>query len=312
MRKGFLWVILLFFCNQLFAWGFEPHKLINKHAVLMLPSPLFDFYKKHIKYITEHAVDPDKKRYIDTNEAPKHYIDMELFIGIDSTPLNYNAAQKKWEKDLIKKQGSVPWTVYFTMQRLQYAFEKQNLKNILKLSAELGHYVADLHVPLDTTENYNGQLTNQHGIHKLWETEVAGIYNNYAFLPNEAQYLQKPLDSIWKWMWESHDQLTNIFACEKKCRDKNQSGLTQSYTTQTNGIMSLQNNVDFIREYDKCLKLKVNLRMEESIQHIASCIYTSWILAGQPPLPDHNELPDEVALINKENTNSHDYGSCHH
>lgn len=311
MRRGFLWVILLVFSNQLFAWGFEPHRLINKHAILLLPSPLFDFYKKHINYISAHATDPDQKRYIDTNEAPKHYIDMEYFIGIDSTPLHFNAAKSKWGERLIKEQGSVPWTVYFTMQQLKHAFEKQNLEQILKLSAELGHYVADLHVPLHTTKNYNGQLTEQHGIHKLWETEVAGIYNNYAFLPDEAQYLQNPMDSIWKWMWASHNQLNDVLECEIKCRNNKNSGLTKTYKQQKNGIMSFQNNPGFIRDYDSCLKLKVYQRMEESMQHVASCIYTSWILAGQPPLPLSDNLPEESQTIKLENASSHDHGNCH-
>lgn len=309
MRRGFLWVIFLIFSNELLAWGFEPHRLINKHAILLLPSPLFEFYKKHINYISAHATDPDQRRYIDTNEAPKHYIDMEYFIGIDSTPLNFKAAKLKWGDSLLRKQGSVPWTVYFTMQRLQRAFENQNLENILKFSAELGHYVADLHVPLHTTKNYNGQLTNQHGIHKLWETEVARIYNNYAFLPDGAQYLQNPMDSIWKWMWESHNQLNDVLECEAKCRVNKDLSLTQSFQQQNNGIMSFQNNLGFIRGYDHCLKLKVYQRMEESMQHIASCIYTSWILAGQPPLPFQNELPQEADSTHLEKV--HNHGNCH-
>jgi hypothetical protein len=36
----------------------------------------------------------------------------------------------------------------------------------------LGHYIGDAHVPLHTTSNYNGQKTNQHGIHGLWESRI--------------------------------------------------------------------------------------------------------------------------------------------
>ena len=37
------------------------------------------------------------------------------------------------------------------------------------LRADLGHYLADAHVPLHTG-NYSSQRTNQTGIHALWET----------------------------------------------------------------------------------------------------------------------------------------------
>ena len=35
------------------------------------------FYRKHIEYVTEHAVDPDKRRYAIKGEDIKHYIDID-------------------------------------------------------------------------------------------------------------------------------------------------------------------------------------------------------------------------------------------
>jgi len=59
------------------AWGFFGHKRINRMAVFTLPPELVGFYKYHIEYITEHAVDPDKRRYAVEGEAPRHYIDID-------------------------------------------------------------------------------------------------------------------------------------------------------------------------------------------------------------------------------------------
>ena len=44
-------------------WGFFGHKRINRMAVFTLPPEMVTFYKQHIDYLTEHAVDPDKRRY---------------------------------------------------------------------------------------------------------------------------------------------------------------------------------------------------------------------------------------------------------
>ena len=40
---------------------------------------MFGFYKENIEYLTEHAVDPDKRRYAVEGEAPRHYIDLDHF-----------------------------------------------------------------------------------------------------------------------------------------------------------------------------------------------------------------------------------------
>ncbi len=61
------------------AWGFFGHRLINKMAVFTLPPPLIDFYKIHIGYLIEHSVDPDKRRYATKWEAPRHFIDLDMY-----------------------------------------------------------------------------------------------------------------------------------------------------------------------------------------------------------------------------------------
>ena len=44
----------------------------------------------------------------------------------------------------------------------------------MKYSAEIGHYIADAHVPLHANSNHNGQFTNQkrHGFLKAGSQEL--------------------------------------------------------------------------------------------------------------------------------------------
>ncbi|MEO7175608.1 MAG: hypothetical protein ABIV51_07090, partial [Saprospiraceae bacterium] len=58
-------------------WGFFAHKRINQLAVFTLPPELIVFYKQHIGYITDHATDPDKRRYAVQGEAIRHFIDLD-------------------------------------------------------------------------------------------------------------------------------------------------------------------------------------------------------------------------------------------
>lgn len=61
------------------TWGFFAHKRINRLAVLTLPPDMMVFFKPHIDYLTDHAADPDMRRYASKNEAPRHYIDLDNY-----------------------------------------------------------------------------------------------------------------------------------------------------------------------------------------------------------------------------------------
>ena len=70
----------------MYSWGFYGHKKINRMAVFTLPPEMIGFYKKNIEYITEHAVDPDKRRYSTEGEAARHYIDIDHYIHDGNDP----------------------------------------------------------------------------------------------------------------------------------------------------------------------------------------------------------------------------------
>ena len=60
-------------------WGFFAHKRINRLAVLTLPPQMMVFFKRNIDYITDHAVDPDMRRYASKHEGPRHFIDLDNY-----------------------------------------------------------------------------------------------------------------------------------------------------------------------------------------------------------------------------------------
>ena len=78
---GLFFVILLFggFKEVESSWGFYAHKQINRLAVFTLPSEMIGFYKHFVQDIKENAVNPDMRRYAVKNEAPRHYIDLDVY-----------------------------------------------------------------------------------------------------------------------------------------------------------------------------------------------------------------------------------------
>ena len=61
------------------GWGFFAHQKINRLAVFTLPQEMIEFYKHHIQYISENAINPDKRRYAIEEEAARHYIDLDVY-----------------------------------------------------------------------------------------------------------------------------------------------------------------------------------------------------------------------------------------
>lgn len=279
--------LALIFCQEAFCWGFYAHKQINRHAVFLLPPGMVAFYKPHLDFITEHAVDPDKRRYIVQAEGPRHYIDLNHYgvLPFHSLPRDWGQAVIKYGEDTLVAHGIVPWWIQIMLIRLTSAFKEKNLPAILKLSAEIGHYVADAHVPLHAHSNYNGQQTGQHGIHGLWESRIPELLaeSEFDFFIGKAQYLTSPKDFIWKRMIESAAAADTVLGVEKSLTTKFRTDQKYAFE-ERNGIIIRQYSSAFTKEYNALLKGMVERRMKQSVFSIACLWYTAWVNAGQPQL----------------------------
>src|SRR5690606_32801322 len=96
-------------------------------------------------------------------------------------------------------------------------FKTKDARAILKLAADLGHYIADANVPLHTTENYNGQLTGQHGIHGLWESRLPELFTDeYDFFVGKASYVDNIQLQAWEAVIQAHEALDSVLLFENK------------------------------------------------------------------------------------------------
>ena len=305
-------VIFLGIVYSFKPWGFFGHKKINRLAVFTLPPSIFPFYKEHLNYITEHAVDPDKRRYLIATEGPCHFIDLDHYDHpFDSIPLSWNKAVIKFTEDSLRKHGIVPWHIYFTKLNLQKAFEEKNLDKILKYSADIGHYIGDAHVPLHTTHNYNGQLTNQKGIHGLWESRLVELYSKeYNYFVGKAVYIQNLQESIWKVLKESHYALDSVFRFESEITHENKF---PKFSFEQRGTATIRvYSQAFSEEYHRRLSNMVERRLSTSIKMVGSVWYTAWVDAGQPDLsslmqnkPSKSFIKELEELEKKHQTKNH-------
>jgi hypothetical protein len=280
-------LLMLLLVSDGFSWGFFGHKSINRLAVFILPPEMFGFYKMHIEYITEHAVDPDKRRYRDPEEAPRHYIDLdryEVVSPIDTMPHKWDDAVVKYTEDTLKAYGIVPWHIQIVFARLVKAFKENNTQHILKYSADLGHYVADAHVPLHSTINYNGQLTNQHGIHGFWESRLPELFSDqYDFFVGRAVYLDNTLRAAWLASETAFAAKDSVLDFERLLSER--MGDDRKFTYEMRGQTKIRTySKEFSKAYHDMLGDQVERRMKLSVLMVASFWYTAWVNAGQPKL----------------------------
>lgn len=281
------------------SWGFYAHKRINETAVFLLPTEMASFYKDHIRVITERATDADKRCYIDTAEGPRHYIDLDRFEDtVDSIPIHWSKAKEKYTERKLLAMGIIPWQIYRTYQNLVQAFVEGDVARIIRHSADLGHYVADAHVPLHTTSNYNGQLTNQIGIHAFWETRLPEMFSEqYDLFIGSAKYISDPLETAWAIAKHSNARVDSVLNIEKGLSQTFPPAEQKTYITRNNQLIQTYSD-SYATAYHDALNGMVERRFRASILQVASYWYSAWVDAGQPawhydttiPLNDREEI----------------------
>jgi hypothetical protein len=310
MMKKLSLLIVLGMCvvGNIRSWGFLSHRTINQNACLALPKPLFNFYKLHVNYLVAHATDADSRRNMVEGEACKHFIDCDYYekaAPLDTICKDWRIAITKLPEDTILKHGIVPYQCTKMMYWLTKAFEEKNVEKILKLSADLGHYIADAHVPLHTTSNYNGQKTNQHGIHSLWETKIPEHHlSNYPIFISEVNFIRNYPDSIWKAVEESYGLVNKVLFDERMAKEQTPENLQYQFT-QKGGRIIKQESAFFVKQYEEKVGLMVQNRMKSAIRMVASSWYTAWILAGEPDLSLKQTPINEIPVPTIETEESH-------
>ncbi|GAA4391564.1 zinc dependent phospholipase C family protein [Hymenobacter koreensis] len=268
------------------AWGFYGHRNINRLAVYTLPPEMVGFFKARIEYLTVNATRPDSRRNVVPGEAPRHFIDLDVYgdSAAYKLPRNYADAVARYGEDTLQRHGIVPWHVVRMKAQLTEAFRKRDADRIISLAADMGHYVADACVPLHTTHNYNGQLTGQRGIHGLWESRMPELLaSNYDFFTGPAPYLKNPTTAIWATVTRSSAAVDSVLRFEKELTQKMPEDQKYGFEERggrTNRVYSQE----FTREYHQRLNGQVERQMRYAVRMVGAFWYTCWVDAGQPDL----------------------------
>lgn len=306
MRKSLLvFIVTGYLLFLLGGWGFFGHKKINRLAVFCLPPEMIGFYKGNIEFITDAACNPDRRRYAVAEEAPRHYIDLDDYgdSSVFLLPRNWKSAIDRFGEDSLAAHGILPWHINKVYSNLRDAFFMQDPNRILHYSAEIGHYLADAHVPLHTTSNYNGQKTGQIGIHGFWESRLPEIhFEEYDFFVGSATYVNNVQLKAWDIITQTNSCLDSVLAFEKQLTEREGD---KKFSFETKGKQTVKvYSLNFSRQYHKMLNGMVERQMRRAVKAVADIWFTAWVDAGQPDLmklrnyqPTQEELDQRKAEL---------------
>jgi hypothetical protein len=268
------------------AWGFAAHRYINESAVYALPSPLREFFEYHQQYLKDRAVFADQRRSWDPLEAPCHFMDVDRWEEQErwQWTMHWDSAVQCYSEDFLRSRGILPWHTLRVFRRLVWAFEQGNTGYILRTAADLGHYLADAHVPLHLCSNYNGQWTGQHGLHALLESRIPEYFGDTMRLSlRRATPFQRPEQQILSIMKEAYAPINQVFECECRCRMD--VPLHEQYAPIRRGNRLVrQESLRFVQCYHLCLGGLMGRQLSASVTHVADWWLSAWLAAGQPRL----------------------------
>jgi Zinc dependent phospholipase C len=282
MRKLLFVALIAFGCafapaTRVNAWGFAGHKFITDRAIDLLPPEIRPFFQKNRTTIVEHAIDPDTYRTVGwAEEDPRHFLDMDSYgpFPFKDLPHDYPAAVAARGEDFVKKNGTVPWRTQEIYDKLRENFAQLPTApfardNVKLFSSIAAHYVGDAFQPFHAAANYDGQLTNQRGIHSRFETELFDRYQDkLTIAPPPLTPVPNAREYVFATLTESFTFVDPILAADREA---------------TQG-REFYDDAYFAKMYEKTGPI-MEKRIAGAISGVASLITQAWIDAGKPALP---------------------------
>jgi hypothetical protein len=263
------------------AWGFGAHKAIAEHFIALLPPALKPLFEGRKAYIVERSIDPDLWRNVGFDqEPPNHFVDLDYYgkYPFVELPREYDRAVQKFGREVVHEQGLLPWRTQEFYGRLQREFESLKGKsprsyardNIVLFAAILAHYISDGHVPLHAVVNYDGQLTNQHGIHSRWEAELFDRYRSrIKITPSSPKPVSDPREAMFQTLLASHLLAEGVLQSDRKAA-QGRKFYDDGYFE---GLAKDQLSV-------------LERRLNDSITAVAAFVIGAWEQAGRPAIPE--------------------------
>ncbi len=288
------------------VWGAPPYENLPRNwtdALIQHTDIKIIFPKGDSLYLFENqqfrdSISTKSYRAFFVRNIIKGYYEEEWVVDGDSLSAYFGSDVLPFGKceviDTLSEFGILPWHLQSMQRKITKAFSERNLKALLRHSADMGHYIGDAHVPLHTTENYNGQLTNQKGIHGFWESRLPELYadETYDFWVGKAEYIEDKETYFWDIVLNSHSLVDSVLLIEK---DLSQTfPKEQQYCMEERGAVLMQMPCPgYAKAFHERMDGMVERQMRNAILAIGNSWYTAWVDAGMPDMRSFEQKNDE-------------------
>lgn len=272
MKKFFLSTIsLLTLAVILISWGATGHSKISEASSLSFNEQMQEF-NAWVSFLRDHASDADYRKDTDPTEGPKHYIDIDnypTFVSTGRIPQTLDSVVAIHGATFVYDNGILPWATQASFDSLRNCLQRLDFENAQIFAADLGHYVADGHMPLHITRNYNGQYTGNTGIHSRYEsTMINAFISQFVYTGEDAEEITNVNQYIFNYLYANYMYCDSVIAADNYARS-----LSTNYSSSTYRNALWNESKSF------------TIPLFERASHaLAALIYTAWIQAGSPPL----------------------------
>lgn len=274
------------------AWGFAAHRYIMRRAIDILPAGLKPFFVQHRDEVVMRVVDPDLWRNVGWEDDPNHFVNFgapELgAYPFTALPREQGAALGKFGAAALKRFGTLPWRADEESGNLRRAFEgftrgnQYGASDAVLFAAVTSHYLQDAHQPLHASNNYDGQLTGQRGIHSRFERDLIEKFEaRLNVAPAAPRTIASARDAAFEALLASHQLVHALLLADKEAI----------------GSRDVYDDVYFEAFFMKARPM-LEERLGAAITATASIIASAWEQAGKPDLK--NGAPRPVQKVQRD------------
>jgi hypothetical protein len=272
-----------------FAWGAAAHRYIMRRAIDLLPPEIKPFFVANADELIVRVTDPDTWRIVGWEDDPNHFLDFGAPEFGDypfaALPREHGAALAKFGAATLKRLGTLPWREEEeagNLRRAMEGFTKNQPFAIIDsvlFASVAAHYIQDAHQPLHATNNYDGQLTGQGGVHARFETALFERFQSRLVIsPAPPRPLGHVRDATFDVLLASYQQVQPLLAADKAA---------------IAGKDAYDN--DYFEKFLAGVKPILERQLAASITATASLIIGAWQDAGRPVLK--TEMPRTVQKV---------------
>jgi hypothetical protein len=258
-----------------------------RRAIDLLPPEMKPFFEQFRDEVVIRATDPDTWRNAGWEDDPNHFVDFgDPQLGpfpFTALPRDYGAALEKFGAAALKRIGMLPWREAEEFGNLRRAFEGFTRRSpyatsdVVLFAGIASHYIQDAHQPFHASNNYDGQLTGQQGIHARFERDLFERYESrLTVAPAPPAAIVNPRDTAFDVLLASYSLVDSILKADQAAA----SG-KEFY------------DADYFEKFFADVRPALEKQVAASITATAGVLIGAWEQAGKPTLTTLDARPPE-------------------